>query len=35
MEFHAGSSEDTGVAVDAGETGDELVPELPGTGGRL
>ena len=34
LEFHAGSSEDTGVAVDSGE-GDELVPELPGTGGRL
>merc|ERR1712076_82395 len=35
LEFHAGSSEDTGTAVDSGETGDELVAALPGTGGRL
>merc|ERR1739845_328991 len=35
LEFHAGSSEDTGVAVDSAETGDELVAALPGTGGRL
>merc|ERR1712084_124634 len=35
MEFHAGSSEDTGTAVDSGETGDEGVEALPGSGGRL
>merc|ERR1712083_1165759 len=36
LEFHAGSSEDTGVAVDSGDAeADGLVPELAGSGGRL
>ena len=36
LEFHAGGSEDTGVAVDSGDAeADGLVPELAGSGGRL